>query len=419
MIGRLIAPMVVLWAGLARADDALDAFARAWAERLDRQDVVRVEGAVAHAMLFLSESTTVREPQTMLVQRPDRLLLESERLRIVCDGRTLIFQNPQRHLFAQRGYRAPVRDIFQEEPIVAAWAVEHPEVDALLSTNALAALRHWLRERNARLFPEKDWQGQRCWVVEGQHDTAVSDAPIQFRIWIDQQSGLTRRVEHIEDASRGAAPEGERTDAAELLRRLGSVYEATSLSVPTNLAADTFAFAPGNDRQVQDIASLFGYRDGSLASSRFIMAGQHAPALDVRLLDGQEFRLADLTGRVAAVVFWSMHSDASIRRMSALATMAAQFPKEDLQVIGVCRDDPAQGALARHVVRRLGVGFPVGFGGIYQAQAFKVRSLPCVVLLDRTGHIRARHVGFERGSSQNLAADLECLVAGKPVSRRR
>ena len=419
MIGRLIAPTIVLWAGLAQADDALEALARTWAAQLDRHDAVRVEGTVAHAMLLFSESTTVREPQTLIVQRPDRLRLDSRRLRIICDGRTLTFLNPQRHIYAQRGFRSPARDVLQEEPIVAAWAAEHPEVDAMLSTNALPALRHWLRERHARLLPEQALQGQPCWVVEGRHDTAVSDDPIQFRIWIDQQSGLTRRVEHIEDVTREATPGSEPTDAAELVRRLGSVYEATSITVPTDLASDTFAFTAGSDRQAQDIAPLFGYSDGTVASGRFVMAGQEAPALELRLLDGREFRLADLTGRVAAVAFWSMKSDASIRRMAALATMAAQFPAEDLQVVGVCRDDPAQGALARHVVRRLAIGFPVGFGGVYQAQAFKVRALPCVVLIDRAGRIRARHIGFERGSSQNLAADLECLVAGKPVSRRR
>ena len=124
-----------------------------------------------------------------------------------------------------------------------------------------------------------------------------------------------------------------------------------------------------------------------------------APALSPggRWFNAEPFELTDLRGRVALVNFW-VHSCSNCHAsLPTLRDWSERFQGPDLAIVGVhtpeFESDRDPEGLARAIARD-GVTWPVfQDNDVATWRAWGVQAWPTFALVDRAGHVRARHVG--------------------------
>jgi cytochrome c biogenesis protein CcmG, thiol:disulfide interchange protein DsbE len=115
--------------------------------------------------------------------------------------------------------------------------------------------------------------------------------------------------------------------------------------------------------------------------------GKAAPALQARLLDGNQFALADQGGKVVLVNFWATWCAPCRAEMPALETYYQQHRAEGLELLAISMDEPKDEAKVREVMRAF--TFPAALAGDAQIKAYgRVWRLPLTFVIDRHGVLR-------------------------------
>lgn len=137
------------------------------------------------------------------------------------------------------------------------------------------------------------------------------------------------------------------------------------------------------------------------------------PPADVTFLSdsGQEHRLSDFSGHGLVVNLWATWCMPCVAEMPALQTLAATLKPDGILVLPLSSD---RGGLA--VVKRFydshGItGLPIWLDPRGDAaRAWGARGLPTTMVLDRTGHEKARLEGGAAWDSTALVAAVRGLV---------
>jgi thiol-disulfide isomerase/thioredoxin len=170
---------------------------------------------------------------------------------------------------------------------------------------------------------------------------------------------------------------------------------------------------------------------GSLVQSQ--ESREPAPPFTLHLTDGRTVSAAALRGRVVVLDFWAtwcvpcrqelpivdrFARDVGVRvagagvgagagagKASAVAFFAVDSARTDNP--GDVGDTPAA---ARQFLTKIGCALPLAYSGDGKIEdAFGLHGIPALIVLDRKGRIRWRHVGFI--GSEDLAGNLAPLVA--------
>ena len=139
-------------------------------------------------------------------------------------------------------------------------------------------------------------------------------------------------------------------------------------------------------------------------------SGARAPAIQGRSLAGSgAVSLAEHRGSVVVVDFWASWCEPCAEAMPALERMYQRYRSNGLVVIGVSEDrtaDNAQGFL-----RRANVSFPVMLDADHSvADAYRPRTMPSTLLIDREGVVRYVHSGFRSGDAARLEREIRELL---------
>jgi thiol-disulfide isomerase/thioredoxin len=114
--------------------------------------------------------------------------------------------------------------------------------------------------------------------------------------------------------------------------------------------------------------------------------------------------LASLKGNVVVLDFWAPWCGPCKHEMPVLDALARRMAPQGVMVVGVLVDQDRAGAL--EVLSKLNIAYPQLEDVQGQAQqAFDVRTLPSLVVLDRNGKIVAYHQGFT--AEEDLEEDLK------------
>ena len=142
----------------------------------------------------------------------------------------------------------------------------------------------------------------------------------------------------------------------------------------------------------------------------FSLCGQPAPAIEMQLVDGKTWRLADQTGRVVVLDFWSTGCGPCRRALPELAALAKEFADQDVVFAGIGLDPASCKDKIADLAKENGTPYAMGFGAAQAGRTYEVRAIPCLVVVDRAGVVRGRLVGFSAAGQEVLRQSLRRLL---------
>jgi thiol-disulfide isomerase/thioredoxin len=125
-------------------------------------------------------------------------------------------------------------------------------------------------------------------------------------------------------------------------------------------------------------------------------AGPEIAGIDT-WLNSEPLSLRGLEGKVVLIDFWTYSCINCLRTLPYVARWHDKFKDRGLVVIGVHTPEFGYERSTRNVstaIQRFGITYPVAQDNRYETwKAFGNEYWPAVYLIDRSGHIRLKHVG--------------------------
>ncbi len=141
-----------------------------------------------------------------------------------------------------------------------------------------------------------------------------------------------------------------------------------------------------------------------------------APALKLKTVDGLEFDLAALKGRIVIVNFWATWCGPCVAEMPSLQALGARLGEKNAVVLGVNYHESPQKISefqAKHPVT-----FPLLRDPWQEASGdWKVRVLPTTFIVDAAGVLRYRVVGEVDWGSKDVADRLKKILASGAANK--
>ncbi len=134
-----------------------------------------------------------------------------------------------------------------------------------------------------------------------------------------------------------------------------------------------------------------------------------APDFALRSATGSSHRLSEHRGEVVALVFWASWCGDCRRELERFERLKRTYGGVGLVVYGINLDKEKSrvGAL----VNAAGIGYPVLVDEDKEvSKEYGVDQLPLIVLIDRTGVVRARHDALDEREERGLMVSLRDLI---------
>jgi cytochrome c biogenesis protein CcmG/thiol:disulfide interchange protein DsbE len=122
------------------------------------------------------------------------------------------------------------------------------------------------------------------------------------------------------------------------------------------------------------------------------LIGRPAPPFTLRLMDGQEVKLAELRGKVVFLNFWASWCPPCRAEARSLEAAWQRHRAGDVIFLGVNIQDREEAA--REFLKEFGVTYPNGIDrGNRIAIDYGVWGIPETFFIDRNGRITYKHIG--------------------------
>jgi thiol-disulfide isomerase/thioredoxin len=143
--------------------------------------------------------------------------------------------------------------------------------------------------------------------------------------------------------------------------------------------------------------------------------GESAPPLTIKTLDGREFDLKALRGKVVLVNFWATWCGPCLAEMPMLEKYYRRFQEKGLELIALSIDEPGNREKVRRVMSRF--HFPGAMVGDASRNGFGVPDgVPVTYVIDAQGMIRDQILMAEEDILDEVLPPLLNEANVKPVS---
>jgi len=139
---------------------------------------------------------------------------------------------------------------------------------------------------------------------------------------------------------------------------------------------------------------VYSYRHSQGSRPDLATAKQHRPAPDftLPLIDGGQLHLSSYRGKVVLLDFWATWCVPCREETPHFVELQQRYGGQGLQIIGVSMDDGTEPVRAFY--QQFHMNYPVVMGTADVGAAYGgVLGLPIAFLIDREGHIYAKHIG--------------------------
>ncbi len=138
-----------------------------------------------------------------------------------------------------------------------------------------------------------------------------------------------------------------------------------------------------------------------------------APDFTLQTLDGQEFTLSKLKGKVILLDFWATWCAPCRESIPHLIQLYKTYQKDGLEVIGM-NVDRGDMDIVRHFVKSMDIPYPIVITPDHVERNYGVTGLPTTILIDKEGRIREKIAGFTSEIAKQMTAKVVDLTSEKP-----
>jgi len=114
--------------------------------------------------------------------------------------------------------------------------------------------------------------------------------------------------------------------------------------------------------------------------------GQPAPAFTAKTLDGKDFDVSSLKGRVAIIYIWTTWCRACQHELPSLEAVYRQYHSQGLDVLAVSADLPSARADVDQVLRYFSLPATVS-DAVSKNDFGKIESVPVTYIVDKSGNV--------------------------------
>jgi cytochrome c biogenesis protein CcmG/thiol:disulfide interchange protein DsbE len=139
--------------------------------------------------------------------------------------------------------------------------------------------------------------------------------------------------------------------------------------------------------------------------------GDSAPNFTARDLSGKDVSLSGLAGRVVILEFWATWCPPCRSTIPDLIALQDRYRDRKVTVLAVSVDE------GRNIVSKLfdfskenKINYTILLGNDAISQAYKVRNIPVVFLIDKTGKIVSRHTGAVEDFAGTLSSQIDKVL---------
>jgi len=124
-------------------------------------------------------------------------------------------------------------------------------------------------------------------------------------------------------------------------------------------------------------------------------------------LDGDDFTLSKLKGKVILIDFWATWCPPCVRSIPVFIKFYNKYHDQGFLVLGISREDVS---ILKRYRDEHGVSYPILIDDKNIAKEYGVRYIPNMFIIDKKGRIRKTQVGFAPEIEPMLEALIDSLL---------
>jgi peroxiredoxin/outer membrane lipoprotein-sorting protein len=217
-----------------------------------------------------------------------------------------------------------------------------------------------------------------CYVVQ------LKTAKSQHQLWIDKQRFLVLRHNEVAQTSVNGVAAALHTN---------TVWKQAEIGRPPDNGL--FSFDPPST--AAEVPTL------NLPGERVLLTGKRAIDFDLKDTQGNQVRLSDYRGKIVLLDFWATWCPPCRKELPSIEKLNRQFRDSDLVVLGI--NDEDSGTVRGFLKKNEYTLTTLMDSKKSVHRMYGARTIPTVIVIDRTGVIKAHYVGAR--SEQELLAALK------------
>ncbi|HXV21715.1 MAG TPA: TlpA disulfide reductase family protein [Desulfuromonadales bacterium] len=156
-------------------------------------------------------------------------------------------------------------------------------------------------------------------------------------------------------------------------------------------------------RIVKTLLLVLGFLTVMVAPGWSVEVGEPMPDFALQTFDGSKLSRATLEGKPLLLVFWNTWCPNCMREFPGINRLAEEFGPRGLKVLAINTGINDAEGKARAFWKKHGYGFPTGYDHVFEiGQAFGVRGVPTIFLVDSKGVVRYKHVQLPENMEEHF-----------------
>ncbi len=127
---------------------------------------------------------------------------------------------------------------------------------------------------------------------------------------------------------------------------------------------------------------------------------QRLPEFSIVTLSGEKVNKQSLLGHVLIIDFFASWCIPCRKSTPFLAELQNKFGRQGLQILGVSVDEGGE-TTTRNFASEHGINYPLALSDTKIEQAFKINSLPAMLIIDKRGLVSAVYGNFNQDVQRN------------------
>ena len=202
--------------------------------------------------------------------------------------------------------------------------------------------------------------------------------------------------------------------------RVPALIAALSVSLLPVRASDTIAWVRANGEPGWTAALSTGPPQG--ASSTALAAPvwfARFPEAKIPLAPEGAFELSSARGKILLLDYWASWCGPCLQELPHLQKLHTERSGAGLVALAVNTDEGATPTWAADAAKRLGLTMQIGVNNPEVSRTLGVRTLPTLLIVDRSGRLRARWDGYRPGLEREIAKKVDDLLADDAAGTTR